>query len=379
MGKSAQFDGLRGLACLLVLIPHMRYFGFYLHESIAFGRFAQFGLFLFFFLSAYLISKSVYSEPSTTTLNGWIAYVIRRVFRIAPLYFAVLLIDYFGFQFYFGESGPRDVPSLFNHFTFQEGRSALWTMPVEMAFYFLLIPLMILMGTILRLPKGWKEAGLLWAGSISILWLIYIFLFDRSSLIATWGVHSYAPYFVFGAIWSAILIGMRNFLSQFPQWFWNVSGILALIFFLIQNPLWWQVISPFNKWTYDPQNIDALTFNVYLSWRTYGMVFVVLGMFMALERPASWLTSLMAARPMVFIGKYSFGIYLLHMPIIYFVRDHITTQKQLGFLLVLLFVIPLAMILYKLVERPGITLGARLIRRLQRPASPTLNPQPSGP
>ena len=136
--KTLQFDGLRGLACLLVLIPHMRYFGFYLTEFFAFARFAQFGLYLFFFLSAYLISKSVFSDSREGLWQVWPTYAIRRFLRIVPLYLAVLLLDYSFFHFYFGTMGVRDLSALLGHIFFQEGRSALWTMPVEVRFYVLL-------------------------------------------------------------------------------------------------------------------------------------------------------------------------------------------------------------------------------------------------
>jgi hypothetical protein len=67
-------------------------------------------------------------------------------------------------------------------------------MPVEMAFYFCSSPLMVLMGAILRLLHGWRHRA----------------------LVATWGVHSYAPYFVFGAIWSALLFGFDGLLEKIP-------------------------------------------------------------------------------------------------------------------------------------------------------------------
>lgn len=357
MEKSVHFDGLRGVACLLVLVPHCRYFGFYIHEFVSFGRFAQFGLFLFFFLSAYLISKSIFTEVDRTPIEKWGGYTLRRLFRIVPLYYAVLLIDYTLLHFYFGAAGAHDVQSLWRHIIFEEGRSALWTMPVEIRFYFLLIPLMLICFYALKLPIFWRRVFFACAGILSFTWLAYIFFLDRTSTIATWGVHQYAPFFVFGTVWAAIQLAYTDWLDRIPNLVWSIVGILAGLFFLLQNPLWWQAISPYNVWTYDPSDINALTFDVFLSWRMYGMVIVVLAMFVVLERPKNWLTAVLSTKPIVSVGRYSYGIYLIHMPIIFLVKDHITTQPQAGFMLVVCLAIISGIFLYRFVELPGIQWG----------------------
>lgn len=378
MDKSPQFDGLRGVACLLVLIPHSRYFGFYIHEYISLGRFAQFGLFLFFFLSAYLISKSIYSDHASGNAQKWGGYVVRRVLRIVPLYYAVLVLDFLFTRFYFGDAGPHDAASLLRHILFLEGRSALWTMPVEMSFYFLLIPLMFGMGLILRMPERQKKLGLVAAGTASLAWLAYVWLIDQTSPIATWGVHEYAPYFVFGSVWAAIQIGFAEDLDRIPRMAWNFIGLAAAAAFLIQNPLWWQTLFPGNTWTYNPDDMEGLTFDVFLAWRKYAMVLVVLVMFLTLERPASWLKSLLSTPLLVSAGKYSFGIYLIHMPIVFLVRDHVTTIPQVGFFWIVLMTSAVAILLYNLVERPGIRAGRFLIDRMLSRQAP-LTKQQSGP
>jgi len=359
--KTLQFDGLRGLACLLVLIPHMRYFGFYLTEFFAFARFAQFGLYLFFFLSAYLISKSVFSDSREGLWQVWPTYAIRRFLRIVPLYLAVLLLDYSFFHFYFGTMGVRDLSALLGHIFFQEGRSALWTMPVEVRFYVLLVPLMFAITWALRLSELGKRVAITLMAVTAIAWHLYTFLVDRSGAIATLGIHAYAPYFVFGVLCAAMRVAFASALATTSDRWWNIVGASALALFIAQNPYWWQMLFPFEGWRYDPSNINALTFDVYLTWRTHAMVILVALIFLAADRTSGWMKQLFSATPLVVIGRYSYGIYLLHMPIVFFVKDRVTGDPQLGMAAILGLTIALAVVLHYLVERPGIRLSNRLV------------------
>ena len=51
---------------------------------------------------------------------------------------------------------------------------------------------------------------------------------------------------------------------------------------------------------------------------------------------------LFSATPLVVIGRYSYGIYLLHMPIVFFVKDRVTGDPQLGMAAILGLTIALA-------------------------------------
>lgn len=359
------YDGLRGLACLFVLFAHLRYHGFYLHETIALGRYAQFGLFIFFFLSAFLITKSAITNPELLHPKTWLAYFARRFFRIWPLFAAVVLLDLVFFHYYFGSLGPVSPDIVLQHLTFRIGRGPLWTMPVEVSFYVLLVPWMIVLGGALLTGPKWSGGVTLGLFLSSLAWLLYVALVDRTGVVATWGVHQYAPYFVVGSATAAVAVRFRSMLRSLPDRVGSTIGLGALTITLLQNPLWWQAVWPYENWRYDPSNIEGLTFAAFLSWRIYAFVPVMAVLFICLESEAVTLRSLLAWRPLSALGKISFGVYLLHMPMVYFVREHVTTDHLQGFLLVISMTCVLSFLLNRGLERPGMRLGERLIAALR--------------
>ncbi len=83
---------LRCLAFLLVFLHHADVFppGRLLAVSIA----GAFGVCVFFFLSAFLITELITREHASTGMVNLGAFYTRRVLRIWPLYFAALLFDF---------------------------------------------------------------------------------------------------------------------------------------------------------------------------------------------------------------------------------------------------------------------------------------------
>ncbi|MEQ9008207.1 MAG: acyltransferase, partial [Ekhidna sp.] len=101
------------------------------------------GVYMFFVLSAYLLTRSL-----LRTGISW-KYYVRRFLRIAPLYYLLLT----GVLFYQQIIGGIDYGTVYinyglrgyiEHLLFVRGDYLLWTIPVEFQFYFLL-PLFILL------------------------------------------------------------------------------------------------------------------------------------------------------------------------------------------------------------------------------------------
>jgi len=89
-----ELDGLRGLAILLVLIWHYGNFievdkGSLGYDALAMFRMSWTGVDLFFVLSGFLIGGILIDNRQSE--NYWTTFYVRRVCRIFPLYFAVLL------------------------------------------------------------------------------------------------------------------------------------------------------------------------------------------------------------------------------------------------------------------------------------------------
>jgi peptidoglycan/LPS O-acetylase OafA/YrhL len=140
-------DGVRGLAILLVLLDHtaqaspvpVHRLGKAVHDGLLAGRF---GVDLFFVLSGFLITGILLDargEGSTTPAGYYTAFYARRVLRIFPLYY--LLVIPLGTWWYwiFAQNihialyGWRAIPQTLSH---------LWSLAVEEQFY-LVWPLIV--------------------------------------------------------------------------------------------------------------------------------------------------------------------------------------------------------------------------------------------
>ncbi|GAA5481153.1 acyltransferase family protein [Haloferula sargassicola] len=88
--RFAYIDELRGLAVLLVVFVHV---GYYLDESLLItrvSRYGQYGVQLFFMLSAFTLCHSMDRLPGLSR-GDYRAFFVKRFFRIAPLYYAALV------------------------------------------------------------------------------------------------------------------------------------------------------------------------------------------------------------------------------------------------------------------------------------------------
>lgn len=89
-GRIAELDGLRGIAILLVLFAH---YCSYVLPSLSFFGIGSLGVEIFFVLSGFLIGGIILDENDRP---GFLAsFYFRRAARIIPIYFAVCLIAFF--------------------------------------------------------------------------------------------------------------------------------------------------------------------------------------------------------------------------------------------------------------------------------------------
>lgn len=131
-------EGLRGFAALIVMATHYRYM---LTPEIGLWGFGGTGVDLFFVLSGYVFGPYLVGKPLSLR-----AHLVRRFFRLYPLYFCALLLyvalrlpgssawDHFWVHLGMGHTlASLEIANFYN--------PAFWSLPPEVEYY-LLLPLL---------------------------------------------------------------------------------------------------------------------------------------------------------------------------------------------------------------------------------------------
>lgn len=248
-------DGLRGLACLMVLLYHScNHFGNIAWPALSLGRFTltQARLFsygyggvdLFFVLSGFCLAYPIVSRPDRAV--NWKQYAINRVRRIVPPYWEAMLlfgilslwIAHRDFQPFAGQQlpgwpGTRQV--IYSFLLISDSfNPSFWTLPVEWRWYFVL-PVLIWL---------WRRIGA--AGVLSCLILIsllsiFLFMPSHQEHLKFWisNLPTFMPLFGLG-IWAASLAtgkGKEHREKQVVRW--TAVGIIVTLLVVI-------AFAPFN-------------------------------------------------------------------------------------------------------------------------------------
>ncbi|MBA1288761.1 acyltransferase family protein [Pseudomonas japonica] len=138
-------DGIRGFACLLVLLAHGC--GFFVPKIAPyFLGSGKLGVWLFFVLSAFLLTGKF--ERTGFNISALFSYGLGRVLRIIPLFVLVVLVCYM-----FGLAGINTREDFFNAVLFRKGYAHFWSIPVEFKFY-LVLPLVAFFLTVIKKRFG---------------------------------------------------------------------------------------------------------------------------------------------------------------------------------------------------------------------------------
>jgi peptidoglycan/LPS O-acetylase OafA/YrhL len=344
-------NSLRGLAAILVVVVHV--WGINpLPESYGTGFIKVYfplGVALFFVISAFSLCVSTLHRVGG---DGWLsAFAIRRFMRIAPLFYLMSLFYLLVVPTIVGGPLPWahffvTISFLFNLMPGQHASLvwAGWTIGVEMLFYMVLPLVLVFVG------------GLRGAGIILIL---------ATVLSCAFIVHYQTP--------------------AYPSYYADLSFMGSLGIFA------WGIFAYFVYQKLLLSNRAAVIGTVILMLSVLGGAFLVLtdGRFfhLPMTRALLWApvfaglvlsqcihpTTVVTNRLMSHLGMLSFSLYLCHPPIIYFlypiflgIYDLVAVDEAallVCVILTLALLYPTARVAFVLVERPGIQLGERIIRR----------------
>ena len=169
-------DGLRAVSIAIVFAAHAGY------EVVPGGL----GVTIFFVISGFLITTLLRIEMEARDTVSLHNFYLRRVFRILPLFYAVLILGLIGMRIGLGD-GHVDLAataSQFGHFfnfyaithsgySIIPGSGIYWSLAIEEHFY-LVFPLLVLLFCRLRLSP-FRQGVILLVGCVAVLlWRSYL-------------------------------------------------------------------------------------------------------------------------------------------------------------------------------------------------------------
>ncbi|MBO9701506.1 MAG: acyltransferase [Sporocytophaga sp.] len=356
--RLAYLDSLRGIAAYSVLVYHVigAHWGYFTEAHLFSMVFNGSDAVSFFFVLSGLVLSYKYFNSSNEKSLDYKEFVISRIFRIYPAFLVMILIYYF-YKYKAEFSFDLIWNTIFHnkYFLYEEAsllrmKSDLflpdWTLGVEIAMS-VLVPVLILV------LKNDRKMFLMLIPVFFILnkyLSIFIFHFALGVLIA----------YYFPKIQSYDFKKSKWYTFRYPLY----VGI-----FLMYGVRHLSRIHPFGQ-TYD-----------YFSGSLIGLDFfhitgLASALIIVLIINNTKLQEMLSAAPLRFLGKISYGVYLIHWFVIgnllmenfdMFLKFFGSELRTLvGFIIITSVVtFVLATVLYKLVEEPAINAGRRLIQSLR--------------
>lgn len=336
---NTNLDFLRAFAVLCVLANHILSTLFTNEPNLWFSWMGRMGVLLFFVHTSLVLMQSLGRrgiEP------GWKSrFYIRRAFRIYPLAVvclaSVLILRVPAVPH--GTFSPGNWGAVLANFLLVQNLitadhhsilAPTWSLPYEVQMY-LLLPVIFLLLTGVSNRRRWLHLGGLILLSLLAARLNYIWPKSLPELMA------FFPCFMGGILAWQLLKVVKPYLHA---WMWPVTLVGLSAVYIV-----WAA----------PRN------DMRLQWLLCLSLGILVPLFRQIESP--WLTS-----PVERIAKYSYGIYLVHDPLLWltFVKLPFGVIGSSCMFSVLIVAVPFA--LYHLIEHPMIRLGLAITRTTSKSA-----------
>ena len=349
-------DAFRGWAILGVLLVHSALITTPPTWLQPLTEYGARGVQLFYLVSAFTLFYALDQRRDKADQHPVIAFFIRRFFRIAPLFYITfilsLIVSGLGARYW----APNGV-SLTNIITtlffvngwHPEWINAIvfggWSIAIEMNFY-LLVPIL------------YRFIKKLWVAVLCVP-IAFIGGHAIANLIAAY----YAPYYP--AEQQYLVDSWQHLLSLPNELYVFMCGI-ALYFLWRDHRHLFDRIPP----VFHEIGFYALTIILIASFYVLPSTPLIVCLFAALVLLGSTVRSpLVTSRPIRFLGQISYSLYLLHFFVYSALEKLVFNTHSTGFApwfatlgLELFIAVPLAYVSYRLIEKPGQILGAKLIK-----------------
>lgn len=348
-------DGIRAASFMVVFLAHAGL------GAIVPG---YFGLTLFFFLSGYLITTLMRIEFDRTGTVSLRQFYLRRVLRIFPPFYLVLvaawLLTAAGF-FHDAALTRQGMLSQALHFTnyyiiwhgwwdgFAPGTWVYWSLAVEEHFY-LFFPLLYLL--LRRRFSTGRQQGL------ALLCVCALILAWRCVLIFGLGVPKDRTYvatdtridsILFGcmmAVWRNPVLDRRSIDERRLARLWLPLGVGLVVLSIVVRVHWFD-----QTLRYTLQGVGLLPFfTAAICWHDRGPF------------------RLLNVAPVRYVGLVSYSLYLMHTVTLTAVDEWVPWSTPLRGVLALALLIGMATLIYRWIEKPCARVRKRLSKYLRQPA-----------
>lgn len=328
--SSGNLDVLRSLAVLFVLLSHLPFVPVVADPSINANALGHWGVFIFFVHTCYVLMGALDRQASKDTgIRFASKFWLMRVVRIYPLSMVVVLvvsIDALVLGVGVSQRAFWSNLLLIQNLTGEASMPGpLWSLPFELQMY-LALPFLFF------LTKKKNANSVLIVFGIWAVTVISSIYFMQSG--KTYSSLKFAPFFLSGVL-AYTLVKMKPFLS--PYWMVGLVLITAA------------------SYPYFSTNYPVLHFFVW-------PLCLALGVLIAFSREIRSIWILYIAK---YVARYSFGIYLFHVPCIDWVFGRWEIESPvMQWMAFLALVISLPVISYHCIEKPLLEKGRRWIDKM---------------
>jgi peptidoglycan/LPS O-acetylase OafA/YrhL len=341
------FDGLRGLAVLIVFLSHTSNSHMHLLPFLDASGTGKAGVYLFFILSSCLLTQPFLRIQQPASIRKFLSnYAFRRFLRIYPLYCIVLLIGLviswiywwlirsdLGFDIPF----TRSIKLFAEQLLLIRGEGVTWSIPVECEYYFIL-PIIAL--TYRFILKNRPVHCALF--SVTLIIICEILWPESNPLINVLYVGPYLPIFLIGGLCAVVFETWRVtpvLAGSHMSLILEVIGFAAIVILILMTPSAMSLITKTHIiFTYNQQYFIP-----------FGLLWAAV--LCACIGGTGILRRIFESRALRYLGFISFSFYLIHFTFI----EIALRMGRTGIIatwLVLLATIIASTISWRLIERP---------------------------
>lgn len=314
-----QLDGLRAIAVIGVMLTHFGPFDSILSEYLNLG---SMGVRLFFVLSGYLIggilldAKLAIGDDQSQQRSCLLSFYARRAIRLIPVYYLYLLLSYLFLpgaseyivwfltytQNFLFAANPEVYSKIMAHF---------WTLAVEEQFYIVIPAILIFLPVnAISSLRYLLPFAFLFAISFRVLGDFFGFSEFQTRMMMPSHIDALGA-----GVWLAFMQTEHRatVASRWSIWFTAVLGTILIFAATI-------------LWEYGQRTV--LQSSLGLSGQVLLFIWIIHRASIGFVNPVGWILGLL---PLVYLGRISYGVYVLHFNVPGLLRDRLFPKLGLNF------------------------------------------------